>query len=103
MVAENMVRTYGVDQVFVAFGYIEKVVKSDFFFKPLFPFGCAQQVLSYHLISVPCIPHNGGVRIEKGRTAAALFSLLKQTFLSTGPEKCIENYSSLYHAAPWCF
>ena len=54
MVAQNAVRTYGVNQVYQfdkgIFGYIERVVKSDFFRKDLFYFIRAQHVLSYHLI-----------------------------------------------------
>ena len=34
-----------------AFGYIERVIKPDFFFgKDLFYFICEQHVLSYHLL-----------------------------------------------------
>ena len=44
MVAQNMVR------MVQAFGYIERVVKSDFFRKRPILFHCAQHILSYHLM-----------------------------------------------------
>ena len=57
-VPQNTVRTYGFIRYFdvwKAFGYIERVVKSDFIFgKDLFYFICALNVLSYHLVYSPC-------------------------------------------------
>ena len=53
MVAQNTVRMFGKNQVDLleAFGYIEKVVKSDFFSSEKTYFTRVQHVLSHHLIS----------------------------------------------------
>ena len=53
MVAQNKVRTYGVNQVFRIIEGIRlhrQIVKSDFFGKDLFYFIRPQHILSYHLI-----------------------------------------------------
>ena len=65
MVAHFTMRTYGVNQVFrfVEGGYIERVVKSDFFLgKGLLYIISAQHVLSYHLIYVPWVFEWGKVK-----------------------------------------